>query len=469
MAEFDVVVNDGNVVLDRAEAPVRASVGVRGGTVVAISAQPFAVERAGRVIDATDRLVVPGAVDSHFHLGIYRDLGDDAESETRSAAVGGTTTVISYFRTGSHYLNRSGPYREIFPAVLDAVRGRAHIDYAFHLVPMTAQHVEEMDWLVDEQGVTSFKFFLSYIGQGVDPESEAYDFGHLYQVMSRIAEIQRRWPGERVSLSLHCEDADLIRYFSQRRDEQAPEGLARHAYDRPSIGEGVAIFRAAYLAHRIGIPVNLLHLSGRDAVDAVRAVRSLWPGLDLRAETTPHYLTLDSEDGSVGLVGKVNPPIRGAEDRAAMWSAVGDRVIDWLASDHCCSDAALKGPDLDSAVPGFGSGALLYPAALTGARERGIPVGRVVDLVSRAPAEAYGLYPRKGRIGLGADADLVVIDTEAERTVAPEELHSHQDHSPYAGRRFTGWPVLTLQRGRVVAEDGAPVGDAQGAYLRRGR
>ena len=466
-AEYDLIINGGAVLVESDEHPRLASLAIRAGQIIAISTDPFPVENAITAIDGHGRWVLPGAIDSHVHFGIYRGLGEDVESETRAAAAGGTTSIISYFRTGSHYLDRSGPYREIFPEVLAAAAGRAHVDYSFHIVPMTNEHLTELSWLV-EQGIASFKFFLSYIGQPIDSTSENYDLGFLYELMEGIAALDAARPTDRISLSLHCEDSDLLRHFAAVEEQrQSTTGIAQHAAKRPAAGEAVAIFRAAYLAQHLRVPINILHLSSAEAMRALTAVRSLWPDADIRGETTPHYLTLDSDAAGADLTSKVNPPIRGGFDQNALWDAVHNREIDWLATDHCCSSAAQKGPDLDQAVPGFGSGGLLYPTALTGALARGLPLGRVVELVSRAPAQAYGLYPEKGRIGVGADADIVIIDPAKERTVTAGDLHSHQDYSPFSGLRLLGWPDLTFQRGQIIGQDGAPVGDPHGAYLNR--
>ena len=169
MGRYDVVVAGGTLVIPFV-GEVRGDIGIADGRIAAI-ADELARADADDVIDARGKHVFPGAVDSHYHLGIYRDITEDTESETTSSLVGGVTTVISYFRTGSHYLNRSGPYREIFPEVLAAVDGHAKVDYGFHLAPMSATHIEEIPWLVDEMGVTSFKYYMFYKGLNLSADS----------------------------------------------------------------------------------------------------------------------------------------------------------------------------------------------------------------------------------------------------------------------------------------------------------
>ena len=216
MARFDLAVVNGTLVVPFV-GMLRGDVAARGGRIVQIAdaIDPSDAEQVG---DARDRLVFPGAVDAHFHIGIYRPVSEDAESETQSSLVGGVTTVLSYFRTGSHYLNKSGPYREIFPEVLRATEGHAYTDFGYHVGIMTGAQIGEIDWLVREAGVASFKYFMFYKGLNLSSSStdgaaytmsDVYDLGHLYRYMQAVAEASRRYGGAgRISLSLHCEHAE---------------------------------------------------------------------------------------------------------------------------------------------------------------------------------------------------------------------------------------------------------------------
>ncbi|HLH64818.1 MAG TPA: dihydroorotase family protein [Solirubrobacteraceae bacterium] len=163
----------------------------------------------------------------------------------------------------------------------------------------------------------------------------------------------------------------------------------------------------------------------------------------------------------------MNPPIRAEADREALWEGVLRGEIDWVCSDHACCSEADKLGDMWAALPGFGGSALMYPYMLTEGPRRGLGLERIVELVSEAPARAYGLFPRKGRISVGSDADLAIVDLDRVETVTPARLLSAQDHTPFAGLKLTGWPVRTILRGRTVLLDGAPVGEPRGAYLWR--
>jgi len=475
MARYDLVVVNGTTVIPYT-GTVRCDIGIRDGRIAAL-ADEIAPAQAAEVVDARGKLVFPGAVDSHFHLGIYRSMAEDTTSETRSALAGGVTTVVSYFRTGQHYLNKSGPYREIFPEVLTLTEGRAHTDYGFHIAIMTSQQLEEVDWLVRAQGVASFKYYMFYKGLNLTADStrgsdytmsDTYDLGHLYLFMAQVAAAAQRYGGAgRISLSLHCEHAELIRVFIEQVQQSGLTGLEAYHRARPPLTERLSMAEAVMLADASRCPVNLLHLSSREAITAASGAKRDYPHLDIRLETTLHHLALTYASAG-GMIGKVNPPIRTEDDRQALWEAVLDGRIDTVVSDHACCFEGQKGEDLWKALPGFGGTALLYPYLISeGHHRRGLPPARIAELASANSARAFALYPQKGTIAPGSDADLTVIDPDRELTVAPEVLLSAQDFTPFAGMRVRGWPTHTILRGRIVYANGRVVAAPVGRYLRR--
>jgi dihydropyrimidinase/allantoinase len=474
MGRFDAVVLGGRLVLP-GRGVVRGDVGIRGGVISAVD-DGLASGDADEVIDASGRLVVPGAVDPHFHLGIYRDITEDTKSETLSSLAGGVTSVISYFRTGSHYLEKSGPYREIFPEVLEATKGHSRVDYGYHLAPMTRGQVGEIGRLVSEEGVASFKYYMFYKGMdlagasrdaGGYTMSDEYDLGHLFEIMESVTEAHHAADGSRVSLSIHCEQPELIRVFNERvKQEGVLTGLEAYSASRPTLTEHLAVAEVGVLAGHTRCPVNLLHLSSEEALLAAVELKRQHPTLDARLETTLHHLALTYETYN-DQRGKVNPPIRSRADVDALWRGVLRGEIDWVCSDHACCSEEHKEGDLWQALPGFGGTALIYPFMLTEGPRRGLSLERVVDLVATEPARAYGLHPRKGSITVGADADLAIVDLDETYPVTTERLLSAQDYTPFEGMELTGWPVRTILRGRTVFADGKPVGEPIGAYLRR--
>lgn len=474
MARFDFAVTGGRLVIPFV-GEVRADIGIRDGRIAAI-ADGIGPHDAEDGIDAAGKAVLPGGVDSHYHLGIYRDLAEDTRTETTSSLVGGVTSVLSYFRTGSHYLDKTGPYREIFPEVLAAVDGNAKVDYGFHLAPMTSEHIAEIPWLVEEMGVASFKYYMFYKGLNLSADSRdargytmagEYDLGHLYEIMEAVAAADRATPG-RMSLSLHCEQAELLRIFIERaKADPSLSGLAEYSAARPPLTERLSIEEAGVLADATRVRVNLLHLSSADALRAASEVSDRYPHLDASLETTVHHLAL-AYDELEGLGGKVNPPIRTRADVEALWDGVRSGRVSTVASDHACCMEASKGEDLWPALPGFGGTALLYPVLLSeGFHRRSVSLDRIAQLASANPARAFNLYPRKGTIAVGCDADLTVVDVEQTQTVTPELCRSAQDHTPFNGVDVTGWPVATLVRGVPMLRDGEISKDSPGTYLRR--
>ncbi|MGB3634980.1 MAG: dihydroorotase family protein [Rubrobacteraceae bacterium] len=475
MTSFDTAVLKGTVVLP-GMGETRADIGIKDGRISSIG-QDISPNDADEVIDASNKLVLPGAVDAHFHLGIYRNITEDARSETASSLVGGVTSVISYFRTGSHYLEKSGPYSEIFPEVLDATGGHSYVDYGYHLAPMTRDQVGEIRQLANEEGVASFKYYMFYKGLDLSggsgdaagyTMSENYDLGHLFEIMEQVSEANEARSDEaRISLSIHCEQPELIRVFMERvREEGVLEGLEAYSAGRPTLTEHLAVAEVGVLAGHTQCPVNLLHLSSEEALEAALELRRQHPALDTRLETTLHHLSLTYESYK-DQRGKVNPPIRAQSDVEALWRGVKRGDIDWVCSDHACCSEENKEGELWNALPGFGGTALMYPVILTEGTRRGLSLGRIVELAATNPARAYGLAPRKGTILVGADADLAIVDMEEVLPVTAERLISAQEYTPFEGMELTGWPVRTLLRGETVFADGEVVGEPAGAYMKR--
>ena len=476
MARFDLAVVNGTLVIPFV-GTLRGDVAARDGKIVQV-ADRISPSDADEVVDARDKLVFPGGVDPHFHIGIYRPVSQDAESETRSSLVGGVTTVLSYFRTGSHYLNKAGPYREIFPEVLEATRGHAYTDYGFHIAIMTAAQIEEIDWLVGEAGVGSFKYYMFYKGLNLAGSStdaaaytmsDVYDLGHLYRYMQAVSAASRKYGrAGRISLSLHCEQAEIIRTMIEEIKARGEEGLEAYHRARPPFQERLAIAEATVLADVTKCPVNLLHLSSAEALDAGRKARLDYPDLDIQLETTLHHLALTYDRAGGVESGKVNPPIRDEANAEALWRGVMRGDLNQIVSDHACCVLEMKQGGTWEAQPGFGGTSLIYPIVVSeGYHKRGLPLHRVAELVSAQPARNFGLFPRKGTIAVGMDADLVVLDPNEEAPVTVDRLLSAQDHTPFDGFPVKGWPTHTIRGGRLLFADGEVVGQPDGRFLKR--
>ena len=473
MARYDTVITGGTLVIPFV-GEVKADIAIKDGKIAAL-ADNLGPQDSDEGVDAKGRLVFPGAVDSHYHLGIYRDITEDTESETTSSLVGGVTSVITYFRTGSHYLNKSGPYREILPEVLERISGHSKVDFGIHLAPMTSEHITEIPWLV-EQGISSFKYYMFYKGINLSADSrdaksytmaDEYDLGHLFEIMEKVAEVDASQPG-RISLSLHCEQSELLRIFIERaKADPNVSGLAEYSAGRPPLTERLSIEEAGVLADATRCRVNFLHLSSAEALATASEVSGRYPHMDANLETTVHHLAL-AHDSLQGLGGKVNPPIRTRADNEALWEALADGRIGTVASDHACCMEESKGDDLWPALPGFGGTALLYPVLISeGYHKRNIPLDRIAQVASANPARVFNLYPRKGTIAVGTDADLTIVDPELEQVVTPELCLSAQDHTPFEGVSVKGWPTSTMVGGVMMLKDGEVNKQWPGQFLRR--
>ncbi len=469
---------------DRAE-PQRADLGISDGRIEAVGPD---LGEAATVIDASGLLAFPGAVDPHQHWGIYNPLDVDTEMESRAAAQGGVPTGLTYMRTGQYYLGRSGPYAEFFPEVLRLSQGRAHIDYAFHLAPMMSQHIDEIEMLVDEHGVTSFKIFMFYGGHGLHgasddqsaflmtPPGERYNLAHFEFVMRGIQAVRSRRPdlADAISLSLHCETAEIMTAYT-RMVEGAGElsGLAAYSASRPPHSEGLAVTVASYLAHETGLPtINLLHLSSAKALEAAMLMARTFPHVDFRREVTIGHLLadIDTTPGRPDIGGKVNPPLRPRADVEALWGHVLAGEVDWVASDHaCCRDEQKFGQPRDDvfvAKSGFGGAEYLLPGLISEGRRRGLGYDQIVRLSATNAAERFGLGT-KGRIEPGYDADIALVDPEHPWTVRAADSFSAQEYTPFEGMTLSARVVHTLLRGEPVLTNGRIVGPPRGQYLRR--
>ncbi len=490
-AAYDLAVVGGDVVFP-GRGVRRVEIGITGERIAAIAER--LAGPAARTIDASGKLVFPGLVDSHVHLGIFRPLADDAPAETESAVAGGVTTSLVYYRAGRHNLvsdetpELPAGYLALLPGLLAESDGAFRCDYGYHIAPVTRDHAEEVPALARRHGITGFKYYMHYTGvtpaqyeSGLHPEKEflfsdvPYDLGYLRRVMERVAEANRTAPAGAppARVCVHAESPALIREGTETvlaalaaGADEAPSPLEAYSQSRPTGGERLGILDAAELAAQAGAPLTVLHASSADALDAVREARARYPDVDIACEATVHHLSLAAAE-LTGWEAKVNPPLRAAADRDALWEGIADGSVQTIASDHAAIASSLKAGDVWAAWYGFGGNELLLPAAITeGHLRRGVPLERIAETLTLAPARLHGLAGRKGDIAVGLDADLAICDPEAERAVDPASLHSAQDFSPFEGRVLRGWVGTTILRGEVCYERGRVVGPPRGRHLR---
>ena len=487
---YDLIIKNVRAVRPTATSVTRTDIAVSNGKIVDMR-PGLDAGLANEVVDGSGRLAFPGLVDAHMHTGIYSPLAEDALTESRAAAQGGVTSSLNYFRSGQYYLNKGGPYAEFFPEVLGLSEGRFHVDYAYHLAPMDRRQIDEIPMLVEKYGVTSFKIYMFYGGYGLHGasadqrdflmigEDEKYDIAHFEFVMRGVRDAMQRFPEKRdaISLSLHCETAEIMNAYTRIvQKDRSLKGLRAYSAARPPHSEGLAICIASYLAHETDcVNINLLHLSSRKAVEAAVKMSQAFPQINFRREVTIAHLCIDY-DVHTGVHAKVNPPIRSREDVEYLWQAVFDGHIDWICSDHACCQMEMKhgthhghdhGVDeIFMAKSGFGGTEYLLSALLTEGTKRGLSLNRMAQLVCLNPAQRFGLKG-KGDLAPGFDADIVLVDENEAFTVRAADSLSSQGYTPFEGLELKGKVKSTYLRGQLIFQDDKVVGEPRGQFLKR--
>jgi len=448
----DLVIRGGTVVTP--ETTAELDVGVRDGTVTDLSV-PGSLPDGETTVDATGRYVLPGLVDAHVHVGV--ELGefttlDDFRAATRAAVVGGTTTVVPF----------AIPDPDETPLVAferrrDAAGGEVYADYALHgcVTDASDETLAQLPTLV-ERGAASVKAFMVYA------DRLKLTHGELRDVMGAVADAGGL-------LLVHAEDDEVI---SRLVDEHVARGecdFSAHPDTHPPVSETTAMWTVAELVAETACPTYVVHVSTAGARAVLASARER--DLPLLAETCPHYLSLAREvyDRPDGERFVCSPPIRAGEHADALWELLRDGLVQTVNSDHCCYDAAQKARHRDdvtrmpNGLPGVETrNAVLYADAVATGRRS---IEAFVALTSTNAAKMLGLYPRKGAVAVGADADLVVFDPDDERTLRAADLHMATDYTPFEGHQLRGGPVVTVVGGDVVVHDGELVGEPTGSFV----
>jgi dihydropyrimidinase len=450
------LIHGGTVVT--AEGSFPADVLVEGETIAAVGRELGA--STDKEIDAAGKYVIPGAIDVHTHMelpfgGTFAK--DTFETGSRAAAWGGTTTILDFA-----VQSRGKSLREGLDAWHAKAEGNCAVDYGFHMImsDVTDATLAEMDGLVGE-GVTTFKLFTAYPGVFLS------DDGAIFRALQQTA-------GNGGLIMMHAENGPAIDVVAAQAISEGKTDPYYHGVVRYPIFEGEATNRVIRLAEAAEAPVYIVHLSARDALEEVRAARDR--GSATFAETCPQYLFLTLDDMGNGFEGAkfvCSPPLRPADHAPELWKGLARNDLQVVSTDHCPFDyqgqKELGRGDfrkIPNGLPGVENRVdLLHDGGVVPGR---ISRERWVEIISTAPARMFGLYPRKGAVAVGSDADLVVYDPAAKHTISAATHHMNVDYSCYEGREVQGWSTAVLSRGKTIIENGAYVGQkGDGRFLRR--
>jgi dihydropyrimidinase len=460
---FDLVVRNARVAT--ASDTFDADIGITGGRIVQLG---LGLPAGRREIDAAGAFVTPGGVDAHCHLDQPMEapvrMADDFDTGTRAAACGGTTTVIPFAAQ-----QKGQSLRAAVRDYHERAEGRAHVDHAFHLIvsdPTEEVLKNELPQLIAE-GYTSFKIYMTYDDLKLNDGQilDVLDVARSHDAMAMI----------------HAENADCIEWLTKRLEASGRTAPRFHSHSRPMLVEREATHRAIALSELVDVPIMIVHVSGKEAVEQIRWARS--HGLHVFAETCPQYLFLTAEDLGIddsygGARCVCSPPPRNKDNQQVIWNGLADGLFTIFSSDHAPfrydapegkkpGGKEVEFRHIPNGIPGIETRLpLLFSHGVLDGR---ITINRFVELTSTNPAKAYGLHPRKGTIAIGADADLVVWGA-TPRQVRNADLHHAVDYTPYEGIDVKAWPAITLARGEVVW-DGQTFHPraGRGQFLRRGR
>ena len=446
--QADLAVAGGMVVLP-GHGVFKADVYIKDGKIQSLS-QGEEV-RAAKTIDASGKYVCPGLIDPHVHLGLFAPMETDMASETKAAVMGGiTTTGVFFGGPASHFAT--------FPEIEEQAGRYSYTDIIPHLVIGNEEQMREIPDYARYFGVTSFKVYMN----GIPGMIPSVDDGFILDVME-----QMKRTGKQCILCCHTENTHIVARALRDAKEKYGEGADVRDWmeSHPAMAEEEAAMRIAYLAEKSRTPVYLVHIGTKEGIEKLRQIKPF--NKYVHIETTSPYLAVTSEQFD-GPLYKMEPPLRNQEDKNALWEALDDGVIDTIGTDNVCESKEEKQPERSiwDVVPGYSVVETHLASVLTeGVVNRGINIEKIISHMTKCPAETFGVYPKKGTLLPGSDADLVLIDMNVTREVHAKDLHSRSDFSIFEGRRLTGWPVMTVKGGSIVMENGMLVADAPSGHM----
>lgn len=447
----DLVITDSHVMLP--QGMVQKNIVIDEGKIVQITND---TPQSDHKINGDGLVSIPGPIDTHVHYGVYSPIDEAGITESHAAAIGGITTMMRMLRLGDSY-------KKSLPMQLDASSRVHYVDYAIHASIFNDSQINEMEFCT-QKGVTSFKLYMNLGG----------DVGHVYMDMApgstklhdaRVevsSEIVRKVVQKAAQLKcpvlVHAEDYESCACGIKTAKEKKQDGLGAWSESRSPEYEAKAIKTVSEFARQYNCMIYFVHIGSSKALEQIRIERK--NGTRIFVETCPHYLTL-SHDKQKGYLAKVMPPIRSSSDVEHVWGAIKQNEVDTVGTDHVANQLKLKlgGSDVWGALAGFpGIGTVLPILLSEGVNKDRINLQQLVKLTSYNAAKIFGMYPQKGSLGKNSDADITMIDLKKEKKVTTELFGGFSDYLVYDGWNLKGWPVRTIVRGQIVAEDFQVVG-----------
>ncbi len=448
---FDTLITDSHVVLPN--GIVEKNIIINDEKIVGFTHD---IPSCDHKINGNGLISIPGPIDPHVHYGVYSSIDRAAKSESHAAAIGGITTMMRMLRLGNSF-------KSSLPKQLEASSKNHYIDYTIHASIFSKQQIDEMKYCV-ENGITSFKIYMNLGG----------DVGHVYMDMqpytskldSATVEINNQMVEETVKKAaslrcpvlVHAEDYESCACGIKTAKEKNRDGLSAWSESRSPEFEAKSIRTVCKFGRDYGCTIYFVHIGSERALQQIKEEKQ--KGTKIFVETCPHYLTLSYEK-QIGYLAKVMPPIRTKNDQKAIWKALSDNKIDTIGTDHVANQLGLKlqGENVWDALAGFpGIGTIIPILVSEGINKNKISIEQFVRLTSLNAAEIFGMYPKKGILAKGSDADITMIDLKKEKTVSSDLFGGFSDYIVYEGMKLKGWPVKTIVRGETVSENFEVIG-----------
>lgn len=455
MRKFDSIVKNGTIIT--AADTFKGDIGIKDEKIIQIGLN--LEDKDAKIIDAKGKYVMPGGIDPHTHMDMPfggTHVSDDFNTGTVAAACGGTTTIVDF-----SIQSKGKTLKETTEIWRKKADGKAVIDYGLHLniTDVNDDILEEIPVMIKE-GYPSFKLFMTYDGMRVTD----------YVLMKALKKVDENGG----LVSVHAENYHAIRYFTEKLKAEGKVEPKYHALSRPDIVEGEAVGRAIKLARLCETPLYIVHTSCEESASEIKRARE--DGYPIMGETCPQYLILSSdnyeEPGFEGAKYVMSPPLRNKSNWPYMWKVLAQNDIQLVATDHCPFFLKQKelGKEFFWKIPNGAPGVELRMALMYtyGVGRNNFDLQRFVQITSTNAAKIFGMYPKKGTIAVGSDADIVIFNPDIEKTVTKEMLHENVDYTPYEGMKLKGYPEVTISRGKVIVENGKFIGEkGYGKFIKR--